>query len=837
MILEEYGRKRNFKKTREPAAKPVRPKVADEYHFVIQKHSASRLHYDFRIEADGVLKSWAVPKGPSMNPADKRLAMMVEDHPLDYRSFEGVIPEGNYGAGPVIVWDEGTYEIKSGKGKTFDEKVLDSINKGRLTIILAGKKLQGEFALAKMARGGDNAWLMIKKRDEYADENIKFDERSVKSGRTVEEVETEEVGLANSEESPPEPASVKPMFAKLADRAFDKKDWIFEPKRDGYRALAFVSGGKAKLYSRKNVLLNEDYPTVASSFEVIKEGVVLDGEIVALNDEGKPDFQTLQDYRRDRKGQVIYFVFDLLFLNGRDVRRLALKDRRELLRLLFSKYDLASVKLSDYVEEKGQRFFEAIRRQGLEGMMAKNLNSPYRSGARSADWLKIKTEQRQEAVIAGFTLPRAGQGYFGALVLGVYENNNLRYIGHVGTGFDSKTAEELYEKMSGFKREDSPFIETPQTNEPAVWLEPQLVCEIKFREWTKDGVMRQPVFIGLREDKDPKEVVREFSMLIGGEPRPRPRYYRLKEKEEEIMIDGKKLILTNLDKVYWPKDGYTKKDLVNYYDQIAPHILPYIKDRPETMHRFPEGIEKPAFYHKDIDKGISPDWLETVDIRAESEKKKISYLLCQNRATLIYMANLGCIEIHPWLSRYFSPDSPDHVVIDLDPLEVDFDKVLAVALEVKKVMDELRIFGLCKTSGAKGLHIYIPLKENYTYEQGRNFAEIIANMTYRRIPEITSLERLPDRRRGRVYLDYLQNVKGQTVAAPYSVRPLDGAPVSTPLVWKELSGKIKPSDFNIFNIRQRIEKKGDPWREILEKKNDISAAIERIERQRLLRIG
>lgn len=859
MALTLYKKKRNFGVTPEPEGKTKEKK--DALVFVVQKHHASHLHYDFRLEMDGVLKSWAVPKGPSMNPGDKRLAMMVEDHPYDYKDFEGNIPEGNYGGGNVIVWDNGTYNnIDGEKDKSLNEKTLrEGLKKGDLKFILHGKKLKGSFALVRMKSARqDNVWLLIKKADKYAsEEDITKKDKSVISKVTLETLakkygndKTGEVLSAKAKKSKKtkgpaikkraavkkKPALVKPMLAKLTEAAFDDKDWVFEIKYDGYRALAACNGaGDVELYSRNLLSFNKDFAPVAANLEGISHSCLLDGEVVVEDGIGKSQFQLLQNYQNTKSGKLKYYVFDLLQLDGNDLTHLPLLERKELLRMLLKGEKLKDIFYSDHVKEKGLAFFDAAIKKNLEGIIAKDAQSPYRVNKRSSEWLKIKITKEQEAVIAGFTAPKGARNHFGALLLAVYNGSEFEYIGNCGTGFDDKTLNELYKKFQPLFTGKSPFKEKITAAGKIQWLKPKLVCQVKFTEWTGDGSMRHPVFLGLRKDKKATEVIREIpcdmktksaakkTATVGADDSG-----KLKAGDSELKVGKTILKLTNQNKLYWPDEKITKGDLVKYYDEISGLILPYMKDRPQSLHRFPNGIKDAGFYQKDIDKDKVPDWLTTEKVYSESNKEYIDYLICNDKATLLYMANLGCIEMHPWNSRIQSPENPDWVVIDLDPEDIAFKEVVKAAQETRKLLDKLEIDSYCKTSGSTGLHIYIPLAAKYDYEIAKNFAQLIAQQINDVLPDTTSILRMPAKRKKKVYLDFLQNRRGQTLAAPYSVRPKPGATVSTPLDWSEVNAKLDVSKFTIKTIFKRLDKVGDLWKPVLGEAANLDKAVKKI---------
>jgi len=911
MALETYKEKRNFKKTPEPAGK--KKTATNELKFVIQRHAASHLHYDFRLEMEGVLKSWAVPKGPSLNPQDKRLAMMVEDHPFEYRTFHGVIPEGNYGAGIVEIWDEGTYHaIESEDRKETEKLLLGELKKGSLKFVLHGKKLKGEFALVKIKNNNsskDNAWLLIKHKDAYATEEpynsedhvpanseiIKKDAAVKKASakNNAKKAATKSVASesASKKKAPAIPLKkvkqgkdsmpheVKPMLAKLTDAPFDSKEWIFEIKWDGYRAIAEINKGEVNLYSRNLISFNRKYKSIVEALESFGRNVVLDGEIVVLNADGTSSFQMLQQYDEKPSPDLCYCVFDILYLDGHDLRDLPLLERKIILREILP--DVSNIRYSDHVEQQGIQFFELAKKNKLEGIMAKKADSMYRLGSRSDQWLKIKIIAAQEAIICGFTAPRNSRKNFGALILGAYEKGRLVYIGHTGGGFTESLLASTLKLMKPLIQGESPFDVKVKTNEKVTWIKPQLVCEIAFSEWTNDGHMRQPIFQGMRIDKKAKEVTRELPTVttipedaMGTKTKTKtktttkdavksksaPNKTIAKKivvkkevtkktisskgiskesvldgedtvtstKNSEVKIDGQILKITNRSKVYWPEDGYTKGDLIDYYMKIADYMLPYLKGRPQSLNRHPNGINGSSFYQKDMGETL-PDWIKSEEVFSESNSKDINYMLCENKASLIYMANLGCIEINPWNSRIQKIEYPDYIVIDLDPSDGNtFEQVIQTALVVKKIMDKAGAEAYCKTSGATGLHIYVPLGAKYTYEQGKNFAHIIAQLAHNELPEFTSLVRNLKERKKNIYIDYLQNRGGQTLAAAYSARPKPGATVSTPLEWSEVKKGLHPSKFTIKNIFKRLEKKGDLFKGVLGKGIDMQKCLKNL---------
>jgi bifunctional non-homologous end joining protein LigD len=822
MALEEYRRKRDFDQTSEPQGEedsgqgPLR--------FVVQKHDATRLHYDLRLELDGVLKSWAVPKGPSLNPQDKRLAKMTEDHPFDYRHFEGVIPKGSYGAGTMIIWDEGFYRSPGVESREESEKALrEGLEKGDLKFVLDGQKLKGEYVLVRMKDGQGDNWLLIKKKDEFASqEDVLELDHSVRSGSSMDEVRHQEedrrkgwqgwdeeelksLVKAGAKKSKT-PKEVRPMLASLTREAFDRQDWIFEIKWDGYRAIAETGTGDVRLYSRNQLGFEEMFEPVVKELEKLDFEAVLDGEVVVVDEAGRARFKLLQKYRTTGEGLLVYYVFDLLYLDGYDLQHLPLTKRKEILRRAVP--ELPRLKYSDHIEGRGMDLFRIAQQSEVEGIVGKDKNSRYRQGVRSSEWLKVKALLQQKAVIGGYTEPRGSRKGLGALLLGVYEGKDLVYIGHTGGGFDDTELGEVKAKLEPLARKKSPFKKRPQTNAPATWTEPIVVCEVRFSEWSNDLIMRQPIFLGMREDIDSKEVRREVP-APGAEPGGKKYAVPEEDEKEVVKIEGQEISLSNLSKVYWPEDSLTKGDMLEYYKDIAPVILPYLKDRPESLHRFPNGIDGKSFFQKDFDQ--APDWVETIRIESDSSDGSINYILCQDAATLLYIANLGSIEIHPWNSRRQNLDNPDYMVIDLDPSDRPFKDVIKVALAVRETLEKLEIESCIKTTGQRGMHVFIPTGAKYSYEQGRQFTQLLCQFIHKKVPDITSLERKPKNRQGLIYLDYLQNKRGATLAAAYSLRPRPKAPVSTPLRWSEVQPGLDPRDFNIFNIRQRVEKLGDLW--------------------------
>ncbi len=909
MGLTTYKKKRNFKESPEPIGGKA---DADKLRFVIQKHDASHLHYDFRLEMEGVLKSWAIPKGPSTDPSIKRLAMMVEDHPYDYRTFEGIIPSG-YGAGTVIVWDEGFYEmIDAGdKNKKIQNKeLLAELKKGSLKIVLHGKKLKGEFALVKMHGRGENSWLLLKHKDKYASEDdITLKDKYVISKKTLAQIEKtttnfygskrvketvikskkeielnkrsdiKKASLKNKEEKSSKtsktpvkktskkkvvkesinakitsiikkapsvsfPTKFKPMLATLIDKPFEKEGWVYEIKWDGYRAVAFMNKGKANLKSRNDKSFNEKFYPV---YEAIKEwnvNAVVGGEVVVINDKGISDFSALQNWRSEADGTLLYYIFDIVWLDGKDLTSLTFLERRAILRFIMPREN-TFINLSETFEGNAHDFFDAAKQNGLEGIMAKKADGEYYANARSENWLKIKANKRQEVVIGGFTKNDDTGKEFSSLLVGFYNKGELVYIGKIGTGFSQKIQAEMMKQFKPLITKKIPFSSEPDINKPsrfrpnpphasATWLKPQLVCEVSFAEMTKDGVMRHPSFEGMRIDKKANTVVKETATpakKITSKDKllsDKKMFRALIKKERRTLlnpgdetqvreVNGHELKFTNLTKIYWPKENITKRDLINYYYQVAPYILTYLKDRPQSMNRHPDGINGQSFFFKDVT-GKAPDWIDTYLYHSEADGRDRKYLIAKDEASLLYMASLGCIEMNPWSSKANTPNNPDWCIIDLDPAtKTKFEQVIEAANVTKDILAAMGVTCYPKTSGSTGIHIYIPMGAKYNYEQSKEFARIIAKLVVAQLPKYTSIERTVKDRSGKMYIDFLQNRAQATIAAPYSLRPKPGATVSMPLHWEEVKKGLKMSDFTIYNAIERIQSVGDIFKPVLGK--------------------
>lgn len=879
MALNKYKQKRSFKDTPEPKGGKPDP---DQLRFVVQKHDASRLHYDFRLEIKGVLKSWAVPKGPSLNPDDKRLAMEVEDHPFDYKDFEGIIPKGNYGAGTVMVWDEGTYEpLEPFKNKKEAEKNLFKQWKfGSIKVLLKGKKLKGEFALVKMKSQQENAWLLIKHKDKYASNvDVTTKNKSVVSKKTLEQIEKQAQNNVSEnavKEAEPKvvkpkktiaskmapatekavskapqsnfPKFINPMLATLVDEPFDSDDWEYEVKWDGYRALTFKKGKKTELLSRNHTSFADKFYPVFEALENWNDEMVIDGEIVAIDEKEMPNFNQLQNWKNEDDGTLHYYIFDILWYKGKNLMGLPLTYRKAILEAIIPK-EHAIIKLSESLNVKGTTLFKQVSKMGLEGIMAKRSNSLYVAGARSKDWLKIKAQKRQEVVIGGYTKNKASSKAFSSLLLGVFEGKDFKYVGKAGTGFKEKEQKDLLALFKPLERKNSAFKEIPDVEKPSrfrpnppkvdvVWLKPELLCEVHYTEITEGGVFRHPAFIALREDKMPTAVREERELpttdLLDKELNKDGNTRRLNNKigvqpknKKSVKVGGYELVFSNLNKVLWPEDGFTKGDLITYYTEMAKYILPHLKDRPMSLHRFPNGIDKESFYQKDMTDKV-PDWVDLYPYKAEGDKEQKNYMLCQNKAALLYMANLGAIDVNPWNSTVHAPEHPTWCALDLDPDKSNtFEQVIEVAQAINAYLESIKVPSYCKTSGSTGIHIYIPLANKYTYDQSQMFAKIIATAV-NQLFDFTSLERMTSKRKGKIYIDYLQNRPGATLAAPYSVRPKLGATVSMPLHWDEVKKGLKIKDFTMENAVARVKAEGDIFKPVLGKGINLKTVLQRI---------
>ncbi len=835
--------------------------------FVVHKHAASHLHFDLRLEMDGVLASWAVPKGPSYDQADKRLAVKVEDHPLEYAEFEGVIPKGNYGAGGMIVWDRGEWiDLEDWRA---------GLEKGKLLFELKGYKLHGKWTLVKIKKT-EKEWLLIKERDSYMKSpGDVFAEESVLSGLTVEEVKAgvdpgatllSEIEASGAARSRVDPRSVEAMQAETADEAFTRDDWIFELKLDGYRLIASKSGGEALLLTRNGNDYTAVFPEIARAVKALPvDECIIDGEVVVTDANGLPSFSMLQ--RRGRLSSEIeirqagvklpatFFAFDIIAYEDFDLRDLPLLERKRFLSEVIPK--LGPVRTLDHIEREGEAFMKSVSDMGLEGIIAKKADSTYRKG-RSDKWLKIKAEKTGDFVIVGFTAPKRSRAHIGALQLADRVNGKLVYAGRAGTGFNDALLKELKAKLDPLVRGDAPCSgpcvspgeeplptkSIPETT-TTTWVEPIHVCEVRFREWTPDGLLRHPAFMRMRDEKDAEDCERqdwnldedppiqnaasaESFVEMSATPTPVPAVPGVSVSSVPSVPSVAVVALSNLTKVYWPQSKQTKGNLIDYYRTISPWLLPYLKNRPVVLTRFPDGIDGKSFYQKDAP-DFTPDWIRTVPIWSNDTQRDIRYFVADNLETIEYIANMGSIPLHIWNSRVGSLETPDWCVIDLDPKEAPFSDVIRCALVLKDICNAAEMPSYVKTTGKSGLHILLPLGRQFTYEQCRTLGELIARIMLKQVGDIATITRHITKRGDKVYLDYLQNRHGQLIVAPFSVRPLPGATVSMPLNWDEVNSSLDPKTYTIDSAIERMETMGsDPVSPVLEQVPDLSAILGRL---------
>jgi bifunctional non-homologous end joining protein LigD len=815
--------------------------------FVVQKHRARRLHYDFRLELEGVLASWAVPKGPSADPTDKRLAVHVEDHPVEYADFEGVIPAGNYGAGAVIVWDRGAWQSLEDPAK--------GLASGKLLFRLHGYKLRGEWTLVRTKRAPDE-WILLKHRDGEADPGHRqpFDEASVLSGLLVEEMD----GLAERVASIEAEAArlgasrrrvggstFRPMLATARPEPFSAPGWLFEPKIDGYRALGIREEGEATLRYRGGGEAGAIYPEITLALRSIAcRRALVDGEVAVLDVEGRPSFQALQgraglsrqaDVERGELVQpATYFAFDLLEVGELDLRGLPLTARKALLARLVPRR--GPLRLVEGVPDEGERLWRAVREQGLEGLVAKRADGPYREG-RSPDWIKVRGTRSGDFVVVGYSAP-GGQGRvgLGSLTLAVRDEGELFYAGSVGSGLSDRDLTGLRERLGALERATPPCRGTVPRSGGQKWVEPVLVCEVDYHAWTREGRLRQPVFVRLREDKRVEDCDREGRPFIEGEGVRSSEPVR--DAEPEKAAEGPEEVkLTNEDKLYFPEDGLTKGDLLAYYRTIAPFILPWLRSRPLTLTRFPDGIHGKSFFQKDAP-AWRPAFIRTAQIRSEEGGRVLSQYVVDDLRSLLHVVNLGAIPLHVGAARLPDLEKPDYCSLDLDPKGAPFGQVVEVARAIRKLCESLGLSPFVKTTGQAGLHVLVPLGGQLSHEQARAFAGLLARAVVEELPDLSTLERTIAARGGRVYLDTLQNGAGKTLAAPYCVRPRIGAPVSTPLRWAEVNGRLDPARLGLRTLPRRMARLGeDPLAPLLGLRPDLTAALGRLRERWPARVG
>ena len=892
--LSEYSAKRSFEATPEPAAALAGGRSGPLL-FVVQQHAATRLHYDFRLECDGVLKSWAVPKGPSLDNTEKRLAMQTEDHPYEYGSFEGVIPPKQYGAGEVIVWDCGVYSPDEGGATWFHDRsraereVMEGLEKGKLSVQLRGERLKGSFALVRTKER--KQWLLIKHKDRFVTStDVAAQNRSVLSGVTVADLKVvpahriPAARLVPAGEIEAMPTKLAPMLAESGDAAFNRADWMWEPKLDGYRVLAFIGEDGVTLRSRKGLDLSATFPRLAA--ELGKQGargMILDGEIVAFDATGKPSFAALQDRAQlktereiaaaDQSAPVVLVCFDLLHFAGIDLRGAPYRDRRRYLAQCLLPSPLVQLV---HAADDGIALQTAALASGFEGVVGKRKESKYESGKRSTSWLKVKPTKSADFIIGGFTRGEGSRAPLGALLVGYWDKGKLRYASHVGSGFDGRSLVQVKKRLEPLQTKDCPFVETPELNAPTTWVEPKTVAEVNFHSWTEEGALRAPVFLRLRDDVDPKKVRRAEVTLspLGGSPTGRgsaPSDEILAQLDNTkatltLAVGPHRIRLTNLDRVYWPADAslqqppLTKRDLLRYFAQVSSFILPHLADRPLTMIRMPDGIRGQRFFQKHWEQE-RPAFADTITVFSGHKDESHEYLVCNNLPTLLWLAQSGTLEFHVWHSRAkVGPDAtsrgtdyasslesleesilnyPDYVLFDIDPYiysgkeakgaepelnTVAFEKGKEVAFHLRELLQGMKLEPIVKTSGKTGLHVFVPIKRTIDFDAARHVSELVGRHLVRLYPKDVTVEWSVPKRTGKIFMDYNMNVRGKTLNVAYSPRGEPGAPVSMPLTWEELAG-AHPLDFRITNAAERLAETGDRWRDVLVLKQSLERAL------------
>ena len=859
--LSEYSAKRSFAATPEPGPE-VRGGAGGPLLFVVQQHRARAMHYDLRLECGGVLKSWAVPKGPSLDPADKRLAMQTEDHPYDYASFEGVIPPGQYGAGEMIVWDCGVYSPDEGAQYAFhdraaaERRVREELERGKLSFFLRGEKLKGSFALVRTRQ--KNSWLLIKHKDRFVAKGALTEQkRSVLSGLTVEDLKTLPVKrmpvarLVPTGTGEPMPASLAPMQAELDDAPFNDAAWMWEPKLDGYRALAFIGPSGVQLRSRRGLDLAVDFPKLAAELgQQTVNAMILDGEIVAFDAAGKPSFNALQN----RGQQVVFYCFDLLHFAGIDLREAPYADRRRYLSQCLLPSPLVQLV---HAAEDGVALHEAALASGMEGVVGKRKQSKYEAGKRSSSWVKVKATNSEDFVVGGYSAGKGSRAALGALLVGYREGGKLLYASHVGSGFDERTLAQAKAVLEPLRTKACPFAEKPPLNGPTHWVEPKVIAEVQFQDWTEDRRLRAPVFLRFRDDV---EIPREENDLLRQLANPKTAF--------SLSLEGHSIRLTHLDRVYWPAEPalkqppITKRDLLRYFAQVAPYVLPHLADRPLTMIRMPDGIHGQRFYQKHWEQE-RPAFVETITVFSGHKDESHEYLLCNNLPTLLWLAQSGTLEFHVWHSRARTGDDavtqstdyassldalegsvlnyPDYVLFDIDPYiysgeeapgdepelnTVAFEKGKEVAFRLRELLQGMGLEPIVKTSGKTGLHVFVPVQRTLDFVAAREVSELVGRHLLARHPKDITLEWSVPKRTGKIFMDYNMNVRGKTLNVAYSPRGAPGAPVSMPLSWEELAG-AHPLDFRITNAAERLARTGDRWRDALVRKQSLERVLEK----------
>jgi bifunctional non-homologous end joining protein LigD len=924
--LLRYRQKRDFQRTPEPDAGA--PPESGDLTFVVQQHRATRMHWDFRLEVDGVLVSWAVPRGPSLNPKDKRMGAHVEDHPFDYGGFEGVIPKKNYGAGEVIVWDNGTYSpdekdvFSWGDKAEGSRRMKEEIAAGKVSFTLRGKKLKGSWTLVRIGRDPEGKdWLLIKHRDEFAStRDVLEDDRSVISGLTIKDLQEGRMpsmaGVQSAGAAPhaaaveapfPDAKKLRPMLPTLIGKAFSRPGWIFEAKMDGVRTLAFVNEGNVELRSRRGISATVQYPEVVDALKQQRlQSAVFDGEIVAMGEHGVPEFQAIQQRinlsnpkeveRIAGEVPVYYYVFDLLYLNGYDLTKVPLSERKTLLARTLSGTD--HLHYVDHVRDDGDTMLTAARELGFEGVVAKRGDSAYEPDTRSKSWLKVKDVCEQEFVVGGYT---EGEGSrkktFGGLLIGYYDiNGDLRFASSVGSGLTDASLDKIKKRLEELKTDDAPFVNPPSViggrwtagrAAKCFWVKPELVAQVKFASWTRDGNLRAPVFLGLRDDVDPKTIRREEPVAqsvdvivdeADAPPRAESSMADIAKSvveqldaatKENVTLDvgGAPIKVTNLSKVFWPATdaapARTKRDFIRYYATMAPYVVPHLTDRPLTLTRYPNGIDGQSFYQKHWPQPFPEEFrVDRVKLYSSHNEGDQEYIVCNNIQTLVWLAQLADIELHASMARINpEPDAhgistqfagseenvlssllnyPDYMIFDLDPYiyagtekkgdepafnRRAYEKTREMAFALREILQQLRLSSFVKTTGKTGLHIYVPVLRQYTYGEIRAAAATIGQYMLQLHPNDLTMEWQTERRTGKIFFDHNQNARNKTLAAQYSLRPSPNAGVSAPLTWEELKTAY-PTDFDMDTMPPRVAERGDLWANILQSKQDLRALIE-----------
>jgi bifunctional non-homologous end joining protein LigD len=859
MALEEYQRKRQFSRTQEPKGQ-LASRLGRS--FVVQKHAASHLHYDFRLELDGVLKSWAVPRGPCLDPTVKRLAIEVEDHPVSYGSFEGTIPQGQYGGGTVMLWDRGTWEPKTDPNRAY--------RSGRLKFILHGEKLRGGWMLVR--RGGKKAdkrkpqWLLFKERDVEAkplSEGDVLDDESVSvtTGRDLDQIaagsnsikrnpsqskgraikkrmSSESVGAKSK--SKRSQKTLQPQLTTLTVEAPEGNEWYHEIKFDGYRMICRIENGESTFISRNGKDWTRRLSSLAEQASQLPvTQAILDGEVVALREDGTTHFQDLQNaFRNHRDEGLQYFVFDLLHLNGQDLTAFTLAQRKELLAELLSHRGVpAAIRLSEHVEGKGPAFFKEACQRGLEGIISKRKDGLIRPG-RGTDWLKVKCVKKEEFVIGGYTDPNGEREGFGALLVGYFDQGGkLTYSGRVGTGFDRKLLQSLKKSLASDEQNNSPFANFHDRSRSTHWVRPHYVAQVEFGSWTSDGILRHASFQGLREDKTPQDVIRESPISIpsnidAGKRKPLSLQSKKGKSSNRASAAPKSgydprtqqfagVRLTSPEKILYPHEHITKLELAEYYQSMADWILPHIKDRPIVLTRCPDGQENTCFYQKHPGPG-TPEMLKRVPIREKT--KTDDYVVVDDVTGLISLAQIGSLEIHAWGSRTDKLEFPDRLIFDLDPdPSVEWKQVIHSARQVRAFLEELGLESFVKTTGGKGLHLVVPIDRRHDWDEAKTFCRQVANAIVSADPRHYTATMSKAARHGKIFLDYFRNDRGATAVIPYSPRAKASAPVSVPLAWDELSARIRSDHFTVQTIAKRLASlRHDPWKGIASRRQGLS---------------